>query len=182
MKPAWALLGAALAMGCGADARAGLGVLASGTDATMIGTFRLADAAGEAPGVLRTLALRNDRSFYAQLVANCDSLPCTAVDLEGGYRQIRELPNPNRASAIDLYAQYADPGSGEAVEYKRSLRRFQGVNSAQAALSYTSTDEDPTPGFVLLRSDQVWCATAEDCGQQNAVCGAECRQGLCACQ
>ncbi len=164
------------------EVRGGLGVLTGGTDTSMLGTFRLADPSFETEGALRLLVLRMDRTFHAELIVSCASKPCAAVAIDGGYRQIRDLPNPSRANSISLYAQYTDPAAQQPVDYNLSLRRALVKNSPLVGLFHQDSPGDPAPYFELLHPEELWCASPDDCGQQGSTCQASCTANLCGCE
>ena len=182
-----------LAAGCGPapdlnKAATRLGVLTGGLDPTLIGTFRLYAGRTPAKGMLELLVLRTDLSFHARYVAACAEDPCEGVvEIDGQYRQKRELPNLSRASKISLTGWYLDPVTGEDAMLFLVLERGWVEGSPLISLYHVHEGEGDAavPFFELTHPRETWCAQPVDCDLQDTenACGSfACEQSLCSCR
>jgi len=159
-----------------------LGVLAGATDPTLGGTFRLRDSSAAAGGMLDLLILKTDSTFYARQIVPCSSTPCRGVyEVEGTYRQVRELPNLTRASSIVLGGTYEGPDGP--AEMTMSLKRAWIEGSPLISLYHLAEGQeaDAIPFFDLHHLEEHWCRTPDDCSMQSVDGETDfaCEQGRC---
>jgi hypothetical protein len=184
---------AAAAAGCGpapdfSKAATRIGVLTGGLDPTLVGTFRLFEKRTPDKGMFTLLVLRTDLSFYGQYVASCHEEPCEGiVEIEGTYRQKRELPNLSRASKVTLTGTYVDPETGVEMGLFMTLIRGWVEGSPQISLFHLQEGEGElmVPFFELTHPFEKWCATPEDCELQeteNECTAFSCAESLCKCR
>lgn len=195
-KPLWTFGLAALAA-CGAAGNLakfekGAGVIQGGIDPSLVGTFRLSSQSPLGQDELQLLVLRTDRTFHAEYIASCPDSTCEGgtISLDGTYEQVRELPDPTRASGISLTGQFVD-GGGQPQAYAVALLRAAIPDSPQTGLYHPAEPASDAglsrPFFMLAHPVQAWCAAQSDCDSQNLLDGSACAafacQGsTCACQ
>lgn len=186
----WRILTAALAvlsLGCGASNNLHkledtFEVASGGVDPDLLGTFRLADPSGAAPGMLTLLVMRQDGSFHAERIDSCDVQPCTVAAVDGTFQQTRELPNPARGSGVVLASKLGGPD----VVFRMELKRAAVADSPLAGLYHpASTDMNgrSVPSFPMTHPLELWCAVQADCTGQDpsARCAFTCASGRCVC-
>ena len=154
--------GLALLAACSAAPADDDGAIASEadlTDARFIGTFRN-DAAKR--GELRTLSLEGDGSA-AIVVQECTTTSCSSVESVGTYDLGRRGADGERR--LDLTV------SGKKLAFRSRLNASSFTIDAQSIAlleldATTGAPKSPIVTFTLDRSDEVWCATTNDCNMQ----------------
>jgi hypothetical protein len=163
-----------------------LGVVLGDLDPTLIGTFRLWDKRKPEKGMFTLLVLRSDLTFHGVYVSSCSEQPCTTIEIEGQYRQHRELPNPSRAARISLFFELFDEATAAPAAAYLVLQRGWVEGSPKIGLFHAlEDDESGTPFFELSHPAELWCASSDDCEAQeteNTCSGAfSCSESLCSC-
>jgi hypothetical protein len=167
LRAALAVFFLTLAAGCGPmpdldKAGERLGVLTGGLDPTLVGTFRLWEKREPQVGMFTMLVLKTDLSFHGTFVASCAEQPCAGViDLEGTYRQKRDLPDLTKASRVTLFAEYLHPETGVPTALYVVLRRGWVEGSPLIGLYHAQdgADDPSLPFFELSHPHENWCAT-----------------------
>ncbi len=159
------------------------GVALGETDRALLGTFRLSPDLAPGAGMLSLLILREDATFTGVVLVSCRRGRCTSAPISGQYRQLRELPDPTKASAVALEGSFLPtPSSEEYLPLTLTLRRGLVPDSPQIGLFYPSSDSE-TPYFALIHPTELWCEDPADCAGQGSSCtkGFTCIEGACSC-